>query len=227
LCLNAPNVLFAIKKAKNEEDLIMFTISTACFWWLFAVILACIEIESEGPDGWAYNMPTWYRTRGFVARLYGLVMSKKPLTGYHSFMFFLPVLMFHAHFFMDVAWSLEKELLSWALYFAWCPLWDYYWFVLNPHFEGKFKKEQVWWHAKSYWIFDLFPADYLGGIVLSLAFAAGASWAAGNWEPMHIHLMLLGVFFWLTAFLVTFVQYPYRRWYKKMREHDDRDQVSK
>jgi hypothetical protein len=72
------------------------------FWMLFATVVACIEIESEGRFGWAEKAPTWFRTTGIVAKLYGMLMGKKPLTGYHSFMFFFPVLLFHAHFFMGV-----------------------------------------------------------------------------------------------------------------------------
>ncbi len=49
------------------------------FWSLFAVIVACIEIESEGRYGWAQKMPTWYRTTGFWGRVYGMVMGGKPL----------------------------------------------------------------------------------------------------------------------------------------------------
>lgn len=191
---------------------------TVLFWSLFAVVIACVEIESEGRFGWAQKMPTWYRTTGFWGSLYGRLMSGKPLTGYHTFMFFFPALLFHAHFFMGVPWSGTAELKAWALYFAWCPLWDYYWFALNPHYKGKFRKDQVWWHAKSPWIAGLFPMDYLVGAAVSLGFA----FAAGG---LVAHLKLLAGFGIATVLLHALVAPRYHRWYWRMRERDDRDKA--
>lgn len=192
------------------------------FWSLFAVIVACIEIESEGKYGWAEKAPTWYRTTGFWGKAYGLVMGGKPLTGYHTFMFFFPALLFHAHFFMGVRWTATAELEAWALYFVWCPLWDYFWFVLNPAYKGKFKKDQVWWHAKSPWILGLFPMDYLVGALISVGFAEGAAQVAGSQKPLTKHLLLLGGFGACTVLLHLIGAPLYRRWYARMRRSDDR-----
>jgi hypothetical protein len=194
------------------------------FWSLFATVVACIEIESEGRFGWADKAPTWYRTTGFWAKAYGLVMGGKPLTGYHAFMFFLPVLIFHSHFFLGVQWSVVAELGTWALYFGWCPLWDYFWFVLNPAYAGKFDPEHVWWHAKSPWVFGLFPLDYLIGVLLSLGFAGGAAWLSGSLTSFADHLKLLGGFGVYTT-LLRIAAPRYHRWYARMRERDDRDKV--
>ena len=194
------------------------------FWATFAVVVACIEIESEGSKGWADAAPTWYRTTGFSGKAYGMIMGGKPLTGYHAFMFFLPVLIFHTHFFMGVKWSIAEELVAWALYFAWCPLWDYYWFVLNPAYKGKFKREYIWWHAKSYWVGGLFPVDYLFGIVISLGFAGGAAWLSGSFVHLIDHQKLLGGFAVYTVMLHIVAPF-YRRWYARMRKSDDRSKV--
>lgn len=199
-------------------------IAKVLFWSLFATVLACIEIESEGKYGWADKAPTWFRTKSFWGRAYGMLMGGKPLTGYHAFMFFLPALIFHAHFFMGVEWSITAELGAWALYFAWCPLWDYFWFVLNPHYAGKFKREYVWWHAKSPWVFGLFPLDYLMGLMISLGFAGGAAWLSGSSTQLIEHLKLLGGFGAYTM-LLHIVAPMYRRWYAHMRTSDDRDEV--
>ena len=188
------------------------------FWSLFAVVIACVEIEAEGKHGWAEKMPTWYRTTGFWAVLYGRLMAGKPLTGYHAFMFFFPTLLFHAHFFMGVPWSGREELKAWAMYFAWCPLWDYFWFVLNPHYAGRFRKDCVWWHARSRWVFGLFPVDYLIAFLVSLGFAA----LGGR---LGAHLRLLGGFAVATA-LLHLAAPAYRRWYARMRLRDDRDKAA-
>jgi len=199
-------------------------IGSVLFWSLFAVIIACVEIEAEGKHGWAEKMPTWYRTTGFWAVLYGRLMGGKPLTGYHTFMFFFPALLFHAHFFMGVPWSGAQELKAWAMYFAWCPLWDYFWFVLNPHYTGKFRKDFVWWHAKSPWIFGLFPADYAIALVLSLGFAAAASSAAGSWLIFVDHLALVQGYGLMTI-LLHLAAPAYHRWYHRMRLRNDRDKA--
>ena len=199
-------------------------IARVLFWSLFATVLAAIEIESEGKHGWAHKAPTWYRTTGFWGKAYGLIMGGKPLTGYHAFMFFLPVLIFHAGFFMGAAWSLSAELEAWALYFVWCPLWDYYWFVLNPHYAGKFKRESIWWHATSPWVFGLFPADYLVGLAVSLGFAGAAAWFAGSAAPIVEHLWLLAGFGVWTVLLHAAAPY-YQFWYWRMRTADDRDRT--
>jgi len=199
-------------------------VASVLFWSVLATVVACIEIEIEGPYGWAHKAPTWYRTTGFWARAFGLFCGGRPLTGYHVFMTVLPALIFHAHFFMGVLWSGAAELQTWALYFIWCPLWDYHWFVLNPAYAGKFKREYVWWYAKSRWVFGLFPFDYLVGLAVSLGFAAGGAWLAGSTAPFLCHLKLLAGFVLYTA-LLHVVAPSYRRWYARMRERDDRDKT--
>ncbi len=199
----------------------MEVIFSALFWALFATILACVEIESEGKFGWAQMAPTWYRTTGWPARLYGLFMGGKPLTGYHLFMFFLPVFIFHAHFFMGIEWSVAQEFKAWAMYFAWCILWDYHWFVLNPFYRGKFSQQHIWWHAKSYWMADIFPFDYAVGWGFSIVFAALAS-TFGSVDFLDHHLRILTCFAAYTIILHKLAPF-YHAWYTKMRERDDRD----
>lgn len=200
-------------------------IGSVLFWPLFAAVIACVEIESEGRHGWAEKMPTWYRTTGFWAVLYGRLMGGKPLTGYHLFMFFFPVLLFHAHFFMGVPWSGAAELKAWAMYFAWCPLWDWYWFVLNPHYKDRFTKEHVWWHAGSRWLFGAFPADYAVGVALSIGFGIAAGVVADDALIAVGHVATL--FGFGTASLVLVAAAPaYHRWYGRMRLRDDRDKAT-
>lgn len=194
---------------------------TSLFWCIFATVLACMEIESEGKWGWAEKMPTWFRTTGFVAKGYGLVMGGKPLTGYHLFAFILPVLIFHAHFAMGVPWTAIGEPKAWAMYFAVCPMWDYYWFVLNPAYHRKFKRVDVWWHKRSVWLFKRFPADYAVGVVTSIACAAEATLLANDSNVILAHLcMLLG--FGAYAVGLRMAAPAYHRWYYHMRVKDER-----
>ncbi len=194
------------------------------FLSVLATIFACIEIESEGKNGWAHAMPTWYRTSGFWGRAYMMLMGGKPLTGYHTFMFFLPLMMFHIQFFTGAEWSIVAELEAWALFFLWCPFWDYFWFVLNPAFIGKFKREHIWWHHKNPWVFGLFPSDYLMGALISIGFAFTATWLSGTNASIKNHLgLIIGMV--LYTFALQLAAPAYHRWYARMRKSDDRDQT--
>jgi hypothetical protein len=193
------------------------------FWFVLALIFAAIEIESEGKDGWAEKAPTWYRTTGWAARIYGLAMPGKPLTGYHAFMFFMPIMVFHAQFFLGMEWTLSRELMVWALYFAWAPLWDYTWFLLNPYYGLKnFRRDKVWWHAKSYWVCGRFPLDYLKGWITSAGFALAAGCLDHRLEVFYTHLAMMSMFLVGIGVTILIIAPLYQRWYWKMRERDDR-----
>ena len=195
----------------------------ALFLFTLSFILAGLEVEAEGKYGWASKMPTWYRTSGIAGKLYGMIMGGKPLTGYHSFMFVLPLAIFHAGFFMGAPWSLAAETLAFAKYFATAVLWDFLWFVINPAYGmSNFTKESVWWHAKSYWVFGLFPADYAVGWAISLGCAFAASKLGGPSVLEHA-FMMCGL---LVCTIITIALSPlYHAWYKNMRKTDDRDTV--
>lgn len=197
---------------------------TALFWFFVAMVFAAVEIEVEGKHGWAEKTSTWFRTQGIAARLYGLVMGGKPLTGYHLFMFFLPILVFHSHFVMGVQWSLAREFLVLAMYFAWMPTWDFLWFVLNPAYGvSQFKKQTVWWHAKSHWLFNITPLDYLFGWGVSLLLGFAAFLATDSIEVFLRHISFLFWFFVFTVLTILFIAPLYKRWHAKMRQRDDRE----
>ncbi len=188
------------------------------------MIFAAVEIEVEGKHGWAEKTSTWFRTQGFAAKLYGFLMGGKPLTGYHLFMFFLPLLAFHSHFVMGVTWSPARELLVFAMYFAWLPTWDFLWFALNPYYGvKKFKKENVWWHARSHWLFNITPLDYLFGWGVSLLFAFGAFLTAGTKEIFLGHIQFLVWFLVFTLAAIFCIAPLYKRWHTNMRKSDDRE----
>jgi hypothetical protein len=190
------------------------------FAWAFG--LAAIEIEIEGGRGWAENLPTWFRKRGMLGRVYGAAMGSRPLTGYHVFAFTIPLLLLHLPFVSGVHWTLARELVVLATYFSLAVVWDYLWFVLNPAYTVKrFRRGTVWWFEVP-WIWR-FPLDYYLGIAFSVVLAGLASWAAGGAEPLRRQLwFLLGlaIFVGVTVLLAPL----YRRWYRRMRRAgaDDR-----
>src|SRR6267142_2444287 len=163
-------------------------------------------------------MPTWYRTKGFTARLYGLCLGGKPLTGYHTFMFLLVLTIFHAGFFMGAPWSLAAELMALAKYLAVSVIWDFLWFVINPAFGMRaFTPKYVWWHAKSWWVGGLFPVDYLIGWMISTGLALIAGRLANDRSLFTGHLLTLAgltVLTWLTMAVAPLL---YHDWYLRMR----------
>lgn len=193
------------------------------FAWAFG--LAAIEIEIEGGWGWAERLPTWWRSRGLVGRVYGVAMGRRPLTGYHVWAFTIPLLVLHLPYAMGVDWTLAGELRTLATFFALAVVWDYLWFVLNPAYTVKrFERGKVWWFEVP-WLWR-FPLDYYLGIALSLVLAGLSAWAAGGVEPFRRHLWMLAGLAILVA--LTVLAAPlYHRWYRQMRRpgNDDRGAV--
>jgi len=193
---------------------VMFTVRLV-FLFGYALLFAAVEIEIEGPDGWAERLPTWFRITPGYARLYGLLMRGKPLTGYHAIMFVLPLWSFHIGFVAGVAWSGPAEVATLAAYLAWIVAWDFLWFILNPSFGwSRFRKGEVWWHGGR-WI-GRFPIDYYGAVAASLLLAASATLMRGDFAVLVRQVGLIGglaVLVWLVAALAP----AYMRWHKHMR----------
>ena len=167
------------------------------FLFGYALLFALVEIEIEGPHGWAERLPTWFRVTTPAARLYGLFMRGKPLTGYHAVMFVLPLWSFHLGFFarrlLELGGrggdagrlpGLGRDLGS-ALV------------LLNPRFGwARFRKGEVWWHGRT-WI-GRFPIDYWGALALSIAVAASAHLGSYEHGVLARHAVLLAGFAALT-----------------------------
>jgi hypothetical protein len=188
------------------------------FLFGYALLFAAVEIEIEGEHGWAERLPTWYRVTPIYARLYGLFMRGKPLTGYHAVMFVLPLWSFHIGFFGGVPWSWAAEAGTLAAYMSWVVVWDLLWFVLNPRYGWRrFRKGQVWWHGRT-WV-GRFPIDYVASWTTSLAVAASAGVTAGVGGGLGVlgrHVALLDGFVALTA-LTGLIAPFYMRWHRHMR----------
>ncbi len=202
----------------------MFTIALGLF--AISLFLALVEIEVEGKYGWAERIPTWYRTTGFAGRLWGLIMGGKPLTGYHLFLNILLLSMFHFKFLDGAEWSGATELTTLAKFFAMTVCWDFMWFVFNPNYTLKnYKRENIWWFAKSYWVFGIFPFDYVAGWGASVLLAGLSGLAEHSAIASAMNQMCLLGFLLVFIFIAIILSPVYRWWYKKMRLKDNRDKA--
>ena len=98
-------------------------------------------------------------------------------------------------------------------------------FVWNPEGGPKnFKEGRGWWHAKSWWVFGLFPADYPVSWLICVGLIFAADWR-GYSDLLPSNLALLAYFLAYTFFTIFFVAPVYQKWYRWMRRKDDRDKT--
>jgi hypothetical protein len=128
----------------------------ACYLILTAAVFAQLEIQIEGPNGWAAHLPTWRIQNRWTRLFYG----SRPLTGYHLWMLIFVLAMVHAPVALKPAifsGGLELRIISFYILFFLVE--DFLWFVLNPAFGiRRFRREHIWWHAPSWWW--VMPRDY-------------------------------------------------------------------
>jgi hypothetical protein len=172
------------------------TLALGAYFFCIALILAHLEIQIEGPHGWAEKLPTWRWDGPGIRRWFG-----KPVTGYHMCLATCILLFLHVPQFYDGSWEREADLI--AMFFFLAVTWDFLWFVCNRHFGvGRFRKGQIWWFPS--WAFGV-PQPYFVGITLSLGAAlAPAIWTGAwadralRWASIFGELLLLTIV--VTAF---------------------------
>jgi len=181
--------------------------------FVLAFLFAAVEVEIEGPYGWAERLPTWRRTDGTIPRAFGRVMSGRPLTGYHLFMLPLPLAAFHLPFVFGVPWSWRAELVACAAYLVFAITWDFLWFVLNPAYGVRdFRRGRIWWYPR--WLGPA-PVDYWLALGASIALAA-LTVIGGSAALLWHQLILMGGCALLVA--ITAAASPwYHEWYRQMR----------
>jgi len=176
-------------------------------------LFAAVEVEIEGKHGWAEQLPTWYRVKGWAAKIFGFLFMKKPLTGYHLWMLLLSLLVFHLPYAHGRPFTWPNEVMTISLYLTWAVFWDFNWFVLNPEYGiTKFRPRYIWWHRR--WFLGL-PLDYwlgVGGPLLVTNFIL---------DERRFMLTMNACFFGGTLFLVIIAPH-YHSWYRFMRRRDDR-----
>ena len=166
---------------------------TNLYLFILAVVLAVLEIQIEGQHGWAAKLPTWRPDdQRWYVRAYSKIMSGKVFTGYHLSMFSFIFLIFHLPYVFGVLLTWSSWLQTLSLFFFFVVLWDFLWFVLNPHYPlSSFRREHIKWHQ--HWL-GVAPVDYYGGLVISLL----CQW------PLVISQQSLAPFGWWLAHLGLF-----------------------
>jgi len=159
----------------------MFTIGYAAYLFVMATILALLEIQIEGKDGWAKNLPCWrpQKPYNFTVRAYMFLMSGRELTGYHIVMFTFVLLILHLPFFAGVKWNGQRELWTVSIYFLLSVTWDFLWHVWNPHYGVKKFNPKTISHDYN-WLGPI-PKDYIMGVIVSFAFAVLSGGDITHW----------------------------------------------
>lgn len=140
---------------------------------LFALchILARVEIEIEGPHGWAVTLPTWrWGPEWFLDLTNG-----KEVTGYHVWLSLFLIGMFHLPLvFAGFSRALWAKCAS--SYLLTTCTWDLQWFAWNPAWGlRKFRSTPIPWFRRK---LLGFPVDYYAAVAASGA-ATFLIWAPG------------------------------------------------
>lgn len=173
----------------------MALVFTNIYLFFLALVLAILEIQIEGKYGWAHHLPTW-RPKGenIFLKMYKKFMSGREATGYHMAMFSFVLMILHMPYFFALTFNIENYLKTWSFFFIFVVLWDFLWFVLNPHHPlKKFKKEHIWWHKK--WLGGA-PLDYYLSLLLSFLILLPIIFlnkdiSIINWWLAHVLLFVL------------------------------------
>ncbi len=175
----------------------MFSIQYGIYLFIIATTLAILEIQIEGKEGWAKNLPCWRPDPQSLAfKIYRVFMEGKELTGYHLAIFALVLVIVHFPFAAGVEWSLTGEIEALSSYLLLGVFWDYLWFVWNPYYGvKKFNPQSIEWHQK--WVGPL-PRGYIVGIGLSLGLTVLAVPFTGdllviNWLKVFTILLALTI----------------------------------
>jgi len=131
---------------------------------LLSALFAQVEIQIEGPHGWAAALPTWRLTA--IPSLQ-LLFCGREITGYHVFVFTFMLAAFHLPVVFNGRFSLQIEArIIGSLMLFWI-LEDVLWFVLNPAYGlARLTPQAAPWHP--HWAFGV-PVDYLAFPVIGAA----------------------------------------------------------
>lgn len=133
--------------------------------------MALLEVQIEGPLGWAAGLPTWRIVLPFsIFGTFGF--SDKPLTGYHLYLCLLLFVLPHFAFFFT-KWSFKKELFVLSFYALFTTFEGIFWFLVNPAYGlAKFTPNGATWYRHEAWFIiplEYYPRFIFGGILYWLA----------------------------------------------------------
>ena len=179
------------------------TLAIGAYFFCIAFILAQLEIQIEGPHGWAEKLPTWRWDSPRIRRWFG-----KPVTGYHLCLVTFILLLLHLPQFHGGSWDREADLL--AMFFLLTVIWDFLWFACNRHYGvARFRKGQIWWFPA--WALGV-PQPYLLAITLSFCSALAPALWTGAWAQRALTWSIVaGELLALTAVVTLFTLRPRRR----------------
>ncbi len=140
---------------------------------VMAVFFAEVEIQIEGPDGWAAKLPTWRIESHW---LLDILWGGRAMTGYHAWVFSFMALAFVSPLAFNGRWRRRDLGLALAGLAAFWVSEDFLWFVLNPAFGwSRFEPTQVPWHK--HWLGGV-PVDYW----VALGVVVASTWALNRRE---------------------------------------------
>lgn len=138
---------------------------------VLAFIFAKLEIQIEGPHGWAASLPTW---RVDKHPLLDWFWGGRPMTGYHAWAFTFVGLAFHTPYLFGRTPDLPTEAAILGSLMLFWIVEDALWFALNPAFGlRRLNREAVWWHKQ--WIGPV-PADYITFTLAAIALLTYSFW---------------------------------------------------
>ena len=137
------------------------------YFFILAILIAILEIQIEGADGWAAKLPAWRaKLGGKLDKIFKKLSWGKDLTGYHLALNVFLFIFMHWPFVWHGTWNIWDELEVLAIFVLFMIVWDFLWFVLNPRFSlRKFNNENVWWHNG--WLLGI-PVSYWTGILVGI-----------------------------------------------------------
>nr|WP_314629116.1 hypothetical protein [uncultured Noviherbaspirillum sp.] len=122
---------------------------------LLAGLFSQVEIQIEGPAGWAVNLPTWRIEQHWLLDIF---FGGRPMTGYHAFVLPFIAVFFHFPVCFASNWTLRRECLVLACLIIFWIVEDFLWFATNPAFGlGQFNAASIPWHKHWLWFA---PLDY-------------------------------------------------------------------
>lgn len=184
----------------------IYFIFQTVYFFLMALVLAVLEIQIEGPHGWAAKLPTWRPGLShWLGRFLHRVTGGEEATGYHLALDAVLLLFFHWPYVWFHTWSLANELYLLGFFVWFTVLWDFLWFVLNPHHSLRdFGPAQATWHKA--WVGRV-PVKYLVGTAISAGLFLTVGYLGGDITQGVIEFIL---FFSINALLTvgTIFLYP-------------------
>lgn len=182
---------------KKEEKMSILLFAIILVIW--CLIVARLEVETEGKDGWAKNLPTakykldekgklWHKPFGEreyrepicssgwqnFYKIFIKILGGREFTVYHRVVdamhLFVAHLVVYLFFFKTaVWWILEIRAIATLLLF-WS-IEDTLWFFVNPFYGPRgYKPEYIPWHARDWWFFA--PK----GVIILFLLGVGLFW---------------------------------------------------